>query len=93
MEREDGDEVSGISGVANGESWFSQDYHDSNIEKSYSTLALEGSHQNSRLVLTKAKQEKYPRKEVPDFQLPAFLDRERSSIPTITLHPQKQIEI
>jgi hypothetical protein len=62
------------------------------LEKSYSTLIPAGSHNNLRLVLDKAVQETYSTKEVPDFQLPVVLDRDKSSIPVTTYDPQKRIE-
>lgn len=62
------------------------------LEKSYPTLILEGSHKNLRLVLDKAIQETYSTKEVPDFQLPVVLDRDKSSIPIMTYDPQKHLE-
>ncbi|KAF8852440.1 hypothetical protein BDZ45DRAFT_730184 [Acephala macrosclerotiorum] len=61
------------------------------LEKSYSTLVPAESHRNLRLVLDKAIQETYSTKEIPDFQLPAVLDRDKSSIPTTAYDAHKHI--
>jgi hypothetical protein len=55
----------------------------STLEKSYSTLVPAASHKNLRLVLNMAIQDTYDADAVTDFQLPAVLDREKSSVPAV----------
>jgi hypothetical protein len=59
----------------------------STLENSYSTLVPADSHKNLRLVLNMAIQDTYDADAVTDFQLPAVLDREKSSVPVVVYTP------
>jgi len=61
----------------------------STLEKSFSTLVPADSHENLRLVLNMAIQDTYEADGETHFQLPAVLERVKSSVPKVVYTPQK----
>jgi hypothetical protein len=64
----------------------------STLEKSYSSLVPTDNQNTLRLILNMASQDTYSVNEVPDFKLPAVLDRNKDSIPVQVYTNQQRIE-